>query len=396
MPRSLPLRLLPPAAAFAIVRLAYAAATGTSPVALDAATFARWDTGNYADIAAHGYRWASCAAMNRPDHGPVCSTAAWYPGYPFLARALSTIGISLDLALVLVAQAAFIALLYVVWLALLDGGRHGGDGDGSAPAIRIDARAVLLLALTAFFPGGVYLLAAFPLSLLVTLLAAQVAWFVRDRWWPGSVAGALASLCYPITAVLPAASAAWVLIADATADRLRRLVRAAGVGAVVLAGTLAVFALHQVVLGDWSAPLEEQRRFGGTLYNPAYNWVHTVVRRNSWIQLYAPATAWPIAAQTVLVTVFVAACGAMVGRNRRGVDAHRWRHEVGLLVLVVALWLLPLASNIETGLYRRVLPLIPGVWLLRRAPWPVLAALTAASVALWWWMAPLFANGDLI
>jgi hypothetical protein len=383
--------LLPPAAAFIIVRLAYAVATGTAPGALDAATFGRWDSGNYADIAANGYRWVSCAAMNRPEHGTLCSAAAWYPGYPFLARALSALGIGIDLALVVVAQAAFVALLYVVWLALLDGGagRDGRDGG-------IDPRAVLLLALTAFFPGGMYLLAAFPLSLLVTMIAVQVAWFVRDRWWPGAVAGAVASLFYPITAVLPAASALWVLIADRTPDRRRRALRAAGVGAVVLAGTVAVFALFQVVLGDWSASLEEQRRFGGTLYNPAFNWAHTVVRRNSWIQLYTPATAWPIAAQTALVTAFVAACAAVVVRGRGRVDPHRRRHEIGLLVLVVALWLLPLASNIETGLYRRVLPLIPGVWLLRRAPWPVVAALTAASVGLWWWMAPLFARGDLI
>jgi hypothetical protein len=396
MPRSLPLRLLPPAAAYVTVRLAYAAATGTAPWALDAATFGRWDSGNYADIAANGYQWASCAAQNRPQHGDLCSTAAWYPAYPFLARAVSEVSrISIDQALVLLAHAGFIALLVVVWLGLL-------DDDRSA---RPDPRSFILLALVAFFPGGVYLLGAFPLSLLVALLALQVAWFVRDRWWPGATAGALASLCYPITAVLPVASAVWVLIADRTPDRTRRCLRALGVGAAVLAGTLAVFALHQVTLDDWSAALDEQRRFGGTLYNPAFNWAHTVLRRNSWIQLHAPATAWPVAAQTALVTIFVALCAVMVVRDRGRPDsplprplglAHRWRHEVGLLVLVVALWLLPLASNIETGLYRRVLPLIPGVWLLRRAPWPVLAVLTAASVALWWWMAPLFNSGELI
>jgi hypothetical protein len=381
------LRLLPPAAAYAVVRLAYAAATGTSPWALDADTFARWDSGNYADIAARGYQWASCAAQNRPQHGDRCSTAAWYPAYPYLARAVAAVGrIGLDRALVLVAHLAFVALLTVVWLALL-------DGRGREP------RAGLLLGLTAFFPGGFYLLGAFPLSLLVLLLVAQVACFVRGRWWAGAVAGALAGLCYPITAVLPAASVAWVLIAERAGSPRRRLARAAGVGAVVATGTVAVLAVHQLTLGDWSASLAEQERFGGTIYNPVLNWGHAVVRRTSWIQLDRPVTAWPIAAQTLLVTVFMGVCAAVVWRYRNG-DGEEGdegpRHRLGLLVYLLALWIVPLASTIDTGLYRRVLPLVPGVWLLRKAPGPVVAALTVASVALWWWMAPLFANGELI
>jgi Gpi18-like mannosyltransferase len=374
MPRILRSRLLPPAAAYLVVRLAYAAATGTSPWAFDAATFSRWDSGNYAEIAQVGYRWASCAAQNRPQHGDVCSTAAWYPAYPFLSRALSALGPDLDTALVVVAHLAFVGLLVAVWTGLL-------EGPGSRP--------LLLLALVAFFPGGAYLLGAFPLSLLVLLLALQVAAFTRSRWGPGAAAGAAASLCYPITAVLAPAAALWALLAGGA----RRWVRAAAVGAVVLAGTVAVFALHQVVLGSWSASLEEQRRFGGSLYNPLLNWVHTVVLRNSWIQLDRPATAWPIAAQTVVVTAFVVLCAVEVWRHRT--DGEAWR-DLGLLVWVVALWLFPLASSIETGLYRRVLPLAPGVWLLRRAPVPVVAALTAGSLAVWWWMAPLFASGDLL
>ena len=388
-------RWLPPALVYLVVRLAYTGATGTRPWALDPETFSRWDSGNYADIAVRGYEWATCASQNRPFHGELCSTAAWYPAYPYLGRALAAVTrMGTDHALIVVTHVSFVALLYVVWLGLL------GAGAGTDRRNRL--RAAGLLVLVGFFPGSFYLLAAFPLALLVLLLAVQVACFLRGRWWAGAAAGALASLCYPITAVLPVVSVIWVLIADRsdTPARHRRW-RAGGVGAVVLAGTLAVFALHQVELGDWSASLAEQERFGGTLYNPFLNWAHTVVARNSWIQLDRPVTAGPIAAQTALVTLFVVAGAVEVVRARlrpgpgdeeAGVRAH----ELALLVYVVALWLFPLASTVETGLYRRVLPLIPGVWLLRRAPLAVVVGLVAAAIGVWWWMAPLFDGGDLI
>jgi hypothetical protein len=85
----------------------------------------------------------------------------------------------------------------------------------------------------------------------------------------------------------------------------------------------------------------------------------------------------------------VAACAYVVVRSQERVD-------VAVLVYVVAMWLFPLASTIDTGLYRRVLPLIPGVWLLRWAPTAVIVALLAASAVVWWWMAPLFDLSELI
>jgi hypothetical protein len=383
---------------YLVVRLAYARAAGPGVFDFEATTWGRWDSGNYADIAQHGYYISSCASQNRAPHGDLCSPAAWYPGYPYLGRWISTVtGLTLDHAFVLIAHVAFVALLYVIWLGFFRG--------------RATLRSSLLLVMAAFFPGAIYFLASFPMSLLACFLALQIACFLRSRWFVGAVFGALASLCYPIAIVLPAASAIWVLLAvwrgsgdagrsrdgdepvTATGDTLvRSLGLAAAVGAIVSTGTVAVLALHQIVLGDWAASFHEQQKFGGTLYNPVLNWGHTVVKQNSWIQKTYPETARVVAAQTLLVTVIILTCIAVVAFVKK----QRTVHDVGLLVMMVGLWLLPLSSNIETGLYRRVSPLVPAVFLLRRAPWPVTLVLTIASAGVWWWMAPKFNSGALI
>jgi hypothetical protein len=386
-----------------VVRVAYALAAGPGVLDFQAATWARWDSGNYADIAKNGYYIASCASQNRAPHGDLCSPAAWYPAYPYLGRWLSSAtGLSLDHAFVLIAHLAFVGVLYVIWLGFFRG--------------RVTVRSATLLVMAAFFPGAIYFLASFPVSLLVCGLCLQIFCFLRSRWLIGAVFGALASLCYPIAVVLPITSAIWVLLAvrsrsrdagaadaraalagddGSSADPVplgRQVGLAAAVGAIISSGTVAVFVVHQIVLGDWAASIHEQQKFGGTLYNPVLNWGHTVVKRNSWIQVTYPETAKVIAAQTLLVTVLIATCVVLVAFVKKG----RTVHDVGLLVMMAGLWLLPLSSNIETGLYRRVGPLVPAVYLLRRAPWPVTAALTFASVGVWWWMAPKFNSGALI
>jgi len=400
---------------YLVVRVAYARAAGPGVLNFEATTWGRWDSGNYADIAQHGYYISSCASQNRAPHGDLCSPAAWYPGYPYLARWVSNItGLSLDHAFVLIAHTAFVALLYVIWAGFFRG--------------RITTRSSMLIVFAAFFPGSIYFLASFPMSLLALCLSLQVVCFLRSRWILGALFGALASLTYPIAVVVPITSAIWVLIAtwrtsasdvdtdtdtdtdtesdtDVDSDRSldagptpartspgRALGMAGVIAGIVSAGTVAVMAMHQVMIGDWAASIHEQQKFGGTLYNPVLNWGHTVVKQNSWIQKTYPETARVIAGQTLLVTVLIATCVAVVVfvRKRRTV------HDVGLLVMMLGLWLLPLSSNIETGLYRRVAPLVPTVFLLRRAPWPVTAVLTVASIGVWWWMAPKFNSGALI
>ena len=58
----------------------------------DTATWARFDSGQYASIARHGYTLFHCPPPSASDW---CGNAGWFPAYPALAAVLSAVGIPL-------------------------------------------------------------------------------------------------------------------------------------------------------------------------------------------------------------------------------------------------------------------------------------------------------------
>jgi hypothetical protein len=76
--------------------------------------------------------------------------------------------------------------------------------------------------------------------------------------------------------------------------------------------------------------------------------------------------------------------------------AGRTIDDVGLTLLIVAMWLLPLVNNIDTGLYRRESALVPLVVLLVRAPTWMVTGFALAAVPLWALMADRFYHHVLI
>jgi hypothetical protein len=253
---------------------------------------------------------------------------------------------------------------------------------------RVTARNVALLVLAGFFPGTVYFLAAFPLSLLVLLLLWQIRLFRQHRWYGGAVVGMLASLVYPMTLVLGPAAAAWVYLADQSPFRRQRLTRAAAVGAMITVGTFVVFVAHQVVLGQWNASIEQQRWFGAAVHNPVLQLRDVIIERDTYMQFMGVEHELTkiLAAQTLLVLMMVATVGALALWKRAG----RTIDDVGLTILIVAMWLLPLVNNIDTGLYRREAALLPLVVLLVRAPTWLVAGFAAAAIPIWALLADRF------
>lgn len=378
--RTLVTALGPPLLAFALLRLAFALATGTGLLDLSPETWARYDSGHYRSIATEGYFVESCAARGEVDITPTCSNAAWYPGYPLVAKAVANLGMSWDTAAIVVAQLATVGVLLLLWNGFL----HA----------RLTVRNVALLALAAFFPGTVYFLAAFPLSLLALLLLWQIWLFRQHRWYAGAVVGMLASLVYPMTLVLGPAAALWVYLADQSPIRRQRVARAAAVGALISVGTLVVFVAHQIVLGRWDMSIEQQRWFGASLHNPLLQLWDVLVERDTYMQYMGVEHGLTkiLAAQTGLVLLMVATVVALAVWKRAG----RTVDDVGLTVLVVAMWLLPLFNTIDTGLYRREAALVPLVVLLVRAPTWLVVSFAAAAVPVWSLMADRFYQYVLI
>jgi hypothetical protein len=66
------------------------------------------------------------------------------------------------------------------------------------------------------------------------------------------------------------------------------------------------------------------------------------------------------------------------------------RDDLALLLLVLAMWALPLVNTVQTGLYRREAALLPLVLLLRRAPTWLVVGFAAAVVPVWAMMAYKF------
>jgi len=361
---------LPPLAACALARVVIVAvSTGPQFFSLDPIWWARWDSGHYTSVATEGYYWQSCQARGTPIIGDLCSNTPWYPGFPYLAKAASWLGFPLGKSGVFIAIVCWVAAVVLLWIWFL------------RDQPRLHGLACLTIA--AFFPGVVYQQAFFPISLLVLLSLVTIRLALTRRWWLAAVAAGLAGFVYPIAIVLVPALALWVVLVRTELAWRARLVVAAGVGLVASAGTLAVFAIHQVEVESWRASITMQRHLGTKLINPLESFVTVVVNRDSLMQTLDVRLKTPIAMQTLLVALLVlsiTACTAWGWRRAHDID----RDDIALLVLFLGIWLLPLASFIDTGLYRREATLLPIVVLAPRLPvWmSVPAAVACVGVAM--------------
>jgi hypothetical protein len=106
-------------------------------------THARWDSGNYLNIAMHGYTLAHC--VPRPTSpftsADWCGTVGWFPLYPLGMRLLHGLGLSHPRAGLLLAELSALGSLGLLWWLL---------EASPCPAN------LACLALAAVFPGSVY------------------------------------------------------------------------------------------------------------------------------------------------------------------------------------------------------------------------------------------------
>ena len=330
--------------------------------------WARYDSGNYVSIVREGYYWSSCAARHTPQFGPVCSNTTWYPGYPYLVKVATWFGFPLATSATVIAVAFWVATIVALWVWFLR----------DAPRVR----ALGCLAIAAFFPGVVYLQALFPISMLTFFMVLSIRFMLRRNWWGAGLAAGVAGFVYPIGVVLVPVMFLWVLLVRGDLEWIRRFVVAVGVAALALSGTVAVFVIQQVQVGHWDASLTMQEKLGTTLLFPLRSLVTIVVHETSTIQTLPGHTghvADAIARQTLLVAVLVTAIVAayVVSWVRaRTVD----RNDLALVVLFVLVWLLPLSSFIDTGIYRREATLLPMAMLAKRLPTPVVVVFAVACV----------------
>lgn len=350
-------RLGPPLAAFLLAQGFFALAAWSAGLRFfDPATWTRWDSAYYLELAQQGYTLFPCGPQDHYPPGALCGNSGWFAGYSWLIRALAPL-LGVPQAAQVIVLAAHLLCLIALWNLLLE------------------QRGLFALALAAFFPGQIYLRALFPMAPLLFCIVLCLGLCQRQRFGlallPAFATGAL----YPVGPVLAPVLAVWALLEKRRGAVLVAAAVLAGLGVIALAmhaGTGhfdAYTLLHARDHQGLHQPLDTLLSRLKPLVNARYR-----NEKGLWSGL-----------QTLLVLALVISI------------AVKARHGSRLLLLYAgAAWLFPLLAGGQTSLYRSELVLLPCVALARDLPRPWLATLVAAAALLCWPMARLFFSGVLV
>lgn len=335
------------------------------------ATWGRWDTGHYLQIAESGYSFGHCNGV--PNRGPTdyCGNSGWFPGYPYLVRFTSWSGMSFAQSGRLISTLAMLTAWSVLWLGFL--------------RRRPFVVGVLGMALAAVFPAGVYSGAIFPISTMLAAVLLMLAFLDRRRWLLAGCCGAVAAVVYP-SGVLVGLVAFAPLTAASVGDLRQRCRAALLVGVPIALGYGAVLLNYQRAVGTWDAWFKTQASYelGATIP------IESIVRQIG--HLGDDPTPAIVGVQTILVVAMVVGAAWVVATRKRDLSLG----ERGAAVLVLGLWLLPLTLGSDLSLYRAESLLLPIVILLVHLRPAIVAAYVAAGAPVAYLMAQLFFDGTLI
>src|SRR3954447_474502 len=133
---------VPPLTAWLAANLLTWAVAAASGVTWWSTTSRRhWDSEHYLSIAKTGYEMFRCRDRYADFPDVVCGNVAWFPAYPMAIRAVSSFGLSPEVAAVVISELALLAMFGVLWWLL------GG---------RLTPTSCVALATGVVFPGAIY------------------------------------------------------------------------------------------------------------------------------------------------------------------------------------------------------------------------------------------------
>lgn len=205
-------------------------------------TWERWDGLWYLRIADDGYRDGD-------------GSAAFFPGYPLLVRAMSfALGGHPLAAGLVVSHLAFLAALLLVYGLTRD---ELGE--------RAARRTVLLIAV---FPTAVFFFAPYPEGMFLAL-AAGALWAARRGAWPVAGLAALGAAGTRQIGLALVPALAFEALRQWRARGGAHGVRALAWSVLPVAGTAAYLLFWEAASGDWLAPVHQQ---GNWLRDFSYPW----------------------------------------------------------------------------------------------------------------------------
>ena len=349
--------------------------------------FMQGDAGHYLSIARDGYSLISCRQV--PGYPPEewCGNAGWLPGYPILLRISYGLFIepiqsfvSLPQAMVELKMAHFglflslVLCLTTLFLVLKS---------SSTENERLKPTLIVLMA--AVFPGVIYHLALFPMSLIVLGSLITLTLCCQGRSFASGLVGGLTAFSYS-TGFLLAPTLALASITGNN-DTLKEKAKGLITPALVSLGFIATLIYFQFTVDNWRAFFMVQEKYGHGVHSP----ITTLIHQLAPIWNGSNQSKFP-ALQSGLVLVMMVLAGLLVVFSRQKLN----RLDQLILAHCSILWLFPLIMGQGVSLYRAESLLLPLVIPLRHLPNSALIPLVTIAVWLHFKMTQLFFAGILI
>ena len=326
---------------------------------IEPAAWLRWDSFHYLSIARQGYSAQPCGQF-------VCGNTGWFPLFPWMIKAFATLGLSISSA-----------ALFVTLLSLLV---------SSEILSRLIQRRWSPVAVAAAFlllPGGIYHVAAFPIS-LTTALDLSAIWLFLYSYLGGSTVSAfLAVLAYPSSVILSITLSPFLLERTVLQRVQPTFLRILPIAAPLF-GYFAARAWIDHASGIVSAYSLTQARYG-------HSWSLTFSVLRSSVRYF-----WknPVYFQTATVFVLMIVATALVLRHLSYTNALL---SLSFLLMGWSCWVLPHFIGDSISIYRQEALLAPffvfaGSYLPRKVVVFVSVPLIAISVV----MTRLFFVGELV
>jgi hypothetical protein len=318
---------------------------------------ARWDGGWYLAVVHHGYPDTVAAGFG----GQAQSTIAFFPGYPLLIRAGSSVtGLSPAVTGVVISTLAGAAASVAVWLLA-----------ARVTDAKTADRSVVLFC---FFPAAFVLSMVYAEALFLVLAASCLLALLLERWAVAGLTAALAGLVRPNGLVLT------VCCGWAAVQAIKRHGSWSPAIAPLLAptGTLAFFGYLYLRTGDALAFVHTQKRG----WEQGFDFGVSNVR-----------SALAIVASRRIAFYVVVMVACLVGIAVALYFLARWRLPAPLLIYVVGIVGVALLSSNTTSVPRFLLAAFPVLIPIgRRLPdeaYPVVVACSAALMATLFWVTSL-------
>ncbi len=355
--------------------LLWVAARAEGAQFFSAISWFKWDSLLYSDIAQKGYYLHRCTpAEYTGPLPPWCGDTAWFPGYPAVLAVLDGLGLPPVGMAVLVSWVFDLAVLLLLWNGFLR----------RAPAWL----AYLALAFAACCPGGLYMHAAFPMSMTVFFILLWLLALRDRRWVWAGLAGGCAAFCYPTAVVLVPLAVVWIWVEDG-GSLMRRCIAITESGGLTGLGILVALAVGAIGSGRLNAFPLAQSHYEHGFHEPfSILWplIHGALSGASGVPWAQGVEALLAAFMVVMLAI------GLIGLALRG-RLTRW--DVFLMAFIVVFWLFP-ATQANESYWRGDTLLLPAALLMLRVRAELSVLICAASIAVFPFLAYYFFAGGLI